>query len=672
VRIDFHSPQTIYHTFFYSRSGFLQRSDDGGLSWASKTNGIDTSNPAGFYPPFIMDPSNAARLLVGTDRVYETTDRADDWTPISTPNANGWVGNGNIDCLAVAPSDGNMIYAAADGNIFVTTNDGGSWTQRNIPGDLHIADIAIDPSNSQIAYAVRDRFGASHVFRTTNGGMTWSDISGNLPHLPVYTIALASGSLDVGNDDGVYCSTDLGASWNRLGDGLPHVQVRELVLNRTLGILAAGTHGRGLWELSTGGVATNFSIVAAANMVSAGSSFPVTITALDDQNSVATGYTGTIHFTSTDGGANLPDDYTFTTADAGAHTFVVILIQAGSQTITVTDSLVPLGGSITLTVNPAAADHFSISVPAGTTAGSIFDVTVLALDPFNNIDANYQGTVHFTTTDQGSGVLLPMDTTFTAADAGVHTFQSGATLVTAGSQTVTATDTISGITGTGTIGVVAGSPDHVLVAAPAIVVSGMSFDVTVTIQDAFNNTVSTYLGTVQFMSSDNDPGVVLPSDYLFTGNDAGSHLFAGGTILITVGIQTIIVNDPSTGISGEVLINVVSSGAPPGGGGGNGPDDNLAADLIGIFRPSILPARPFALLTATVSRPAAPGLPSANPDGRGITSLFEARPVEERTVVPPGQSKRVVANGGQVGRSLLKESGLNGLEETPSAASPGD
>ena len=77
-----------------------------------------------------------------------------------------------------------------------------------------------------------------------------------------------------------------------------------------------------------------------------------------------------------------------------------------------------------------------------------------ALDPSGNIDTSYQGTVTFSTTDPDSGVVLPAEYTFTTGDggdSGVHAFLGGVTLVTVGDQTLTVTDTVSGITGTTTV-----------------------------------------------------------------------------------------------------------------------------------------------------------------------------------------------------------------------------
>ena len=109
------------------------------------------------------------------------------------------------------------------------------------------------PTNGLIAYAVRDRFGGGQVFRTIDGGQSWTDISGDLPDPPMYTIAVDPGVIPnvlyVGSDSSVYASTDLGTHWVRFGTALPNGQVIDLKLNPALNILAAGTHGRGVWKI---------------------------------------------------------------------------------------------------------------------------------------------------------------------------------------------------------------------------------------------------------------------------------------------------------------------------------------------------------------------------------------------------------------------------------------
>src|SRR5262249_16940864 len=128
----------------------------------------------------------------------------------------------------------------------------------------------------------------------------------------------------------------------------------------------------------TGAPATHFSVVASMDPVTAGSAFSVTVTALDGNNNVVSDYTGTVHFTSSDSGAGrvLPADYTFTVngviSDNGVHTFTngVTLVTAGSQTITVTDTVASptVSGSATVTVNAAGADHIVVIAGSGQSA----------------------------------------------------------------------------------------------------------------------------------------------------------------------------------------------------------------------------------------------------------------------------------------------------------------
>src|SRR5207253_2816967 len=147
-------------------------------------------------------------------------------------------------------------------------------------------------------------------------------------------------------------------------------------------------------------------------------------------------------------------------------------------TDTVTSSIT--GTSSNVSVTAAAASHFAVSAPTSATAGSPFSVSVTGRDAFNNTATGYRGTVHFTTTDSGNGVAVPADYTFTAGDNGVHTFTNGVTLVTAGNQTVTATDTVTGsITGTSNNIAVGVTANHFMVSAPASATAGSAFSVTV-------------------------------------------------------------------------------------------------------------------------------------------------------------------------------------------------
>jgi streptogramin lyase len=116
------------------------------------------------------------------------------------------------------------------------------------------------------------------------------------------------------------------------------------------------------------------------------------------------------------------------------------------------------------------------------------------------------------------------------------------------------------------IDVTPAAADHFSLSAPDTVTSGAAFDLTVTVQDAFNNTVTGYSGTITFTTSDSDPGVVLPANYTFTAADGGVHTFTntglGETTLISEGDQTLAVSDPVSGLSGSATVTVLVGPVP--------------------------------------------------------------------------------------------------------------
>ena len=304
-------------------------------------------------------------------------------------------------------------------------------------------------------------------------------------------------------------------------------------------------------------VATHFSVSAPATVTN-GVAFNVTVTALDASEAIVTGYTGTVHFTSSSAGT-LPPDYTFLAGDNGAHTFSVTLTTNGSQSITATDtSNSDITGTTSTDVQAAApvATHFSVTAPANVTNGVAFNVTVTALDASEATVTGYTGTVHFTSSSAGT---LPPDYTFLAGDNGAHTFS--VTLTTNGNQSITATDTVTAsITGSTSTDVQAAAPvaTHFSVSAPANVTNGVAFNVTVTALDASEATVTGYTGTVHFTSTS---AGTLPPDYTFLAGDNGAHTFS--VTLTSNGSQSVTAIDTSNAdIDGSANVTVLNCDLP--------------------------------------------------------------------------------------------------------------
>ena len=253
----------------------------------------------------------------------------------------------------------------------------------------------------------------------------------------------------------------------------------------------------------------------------AGTPISFTVTAEDPFGSAITTYPGVVHFASSDTstGVVLPPDSTLV---SGQGTFSATLIRAGAQTINASDNVGSGASPMTVNVVAAPATHLAITATSGstTTAGNPIALAVSALDQYGNTDQSYAGTVHFTSTDTSSGVVLPADTHLMY---GQGTFS--ATLDRAGSQAIYATDNASAfISGAVTIQVIAAAASKVSMVAPSSAIVGQPFNVGVTLSDRFGNVATGYAGTMHFTST--DPLAQLPADYTFTSADAGSHTFS--------------------------------------------------------------------------------------------------------------------------------------------------
>ncbi len=269
----------------------------------------------------------------------------------------------------------------------------------------------------------------------------------------------------------------------------------------------------------TEGVSVNVVPAAAQNLVVttnfatsdvAGTAGTVTVTAEDAYNNrVSSGpnqYAGKVNLSDTDSLATgLPPSYTFTDGDAGSHTFAsVVMKKAGTQSITATDSVNhTITGATTVEVVPAAVNDFVVTTTFANAdvAGTVGTVVVTAVDAYGNTVGtgpnSYEGTVKLTGTD-GQATGLPASHVFTASDAGSFTFV-GVGLKTAGSQTITATDSVkTSVVGTSTFKVTAGPVSHLVLTTPPPdpIVAGQPFTLVVSAEDAYGNVVPTFNGSV--------------------------------------------------------------------------------------------------------------------------------------------------------------------------------
>lgn len=257
VIVDHTNPNIIYAE---SQFGNLGKSTDGGLNFSGATNGINTSEPTNWSTPVVMDPNDHNTLYYGTDRVYQTTDGAGFWTAISPDLTDGIPGTrlGTVTTIAVSPVNSNVLWAGTDdSHVWVSIDKGANWSDVSSTLPYRwVTRVITDPVNETAAYVtfsgLKWKDPQPHVFKTTDLGQTWTDISSNLPDAPLNALAvdpMNTNFLFVGSDLGAYYSSNGGQNWDYISSDLPMVSVYDMKIHETDHFLVMGTHGRSMYKM---------------------------------------------------------------------------------------------------------------------------------------------------------------------------------------------------------------------------------------------------------------------------------------------------------------------------------------------------------------------------------------------------------------------------------------
>jgi hypothetical protein len=517
------------------------------------------------FASFQMTVPNGAdskgHVLVTAGEQISLKVRAVDAFGNSTSDYLGTVGITSTDVTASVP--GAYTFSAADGGEHVfpvelrtATVRGEVWSFTAT--DLSVGTLQSSLSNFEVVNAQAAYFKVTMPTNPIAGEVFTSKVSafdtfGNTAKNYFGTVHFATSSA-IANlpSDYTFDSSDLG------------VHDFQLSLNTSgthnlTAVDASNSHVTGSESATvTPNVLSGFTVTANRSSV-AGDVLNVTIRATDAYGNTATGYRGTVTLSSSDTLAVVPASYAFSKNEEGVHTFQVTLKTVGEQTISVRDfdDMSLSGTSSLVSVQPSSvAGSFVVTSFPATEAGVSQSFDVRVLDIFGNPTTSYVGTVLFSSSDVQAG--LPASYTFTAADAGQHTFT--ATLKTAGLQSITIRDA-SSATAVGSqsgIRVTASSASSLAVSGYPASVAGTAQSFVVTAKDAYGNTASGFTGAIQFSSSDLKSG--LPESYSFVASDAGRRTFTA--TLKTAGLQSITVkNAASTMISTQTGINISPAAA---------------------------------------------------------------------------------------------------------------
>lgn len=227
-----------------SQGGSFYKSDNGG-----NFGSVSISQPGGgaWVTPFVMHPVDPEILYVGLSNVRKTTNGMSSWTTISS------LGGDNINNMCISQSDPDYLYVTKSSTIYRTTDGGDTWENisSGLPG-LHISYVAVHPlSPETLAVSLSGFDTGDKVFISYDAGNTWVNYSVNLPNIPANCVIFnddENNGIYVGMDVGCYYRDNSLDEWEPFMTGLPNVIVNELEIHYESGKIRAATYGRGLWE----------------------------------------------------------------------------------------------------------------------------------------------------------------------------------------------------------------------------------------------------------------------------------------------------------------------------------------------------------------------------------------------------------------------------------------
>lgn len=253
-------------TFITSRqfSVFYITTDGGATNSTifNPSNVGDTLNDRVWVTPFVWNPQNPRTIYVGYTPIFKSTDMGQTWSITSDSIISG------IGVMGIGVNDTARIYAGYDTDdryfgttdyrLYSSSDAGATWdTLHNNPGfpnNLFVTDLVVNPSDADEVWITCGgyQFG-SKVFRTTDGGLNWSDLTGSLPRSPANAIEFVdqpntNWEVYVGTDIGVFYRRNGMGDWVPFSNGLPQVEVADLSVQESTGLLRAATYGRGVWE----------------------------------------------------------------------------------------------------------------------------------------------------------------------------------------------------------------------------------------------------------------------------------------------------------------------------------------------------------------------------------------------------------------------------------------
>ncbi|TLX70854.1 T9SS type A sorting domain-containing protein [Labilibacter sediminis] len=262
---------TVYYNSLY-------RSDDGGIYWSDISGSIGDNNDE--TAPFITEVAHSKTdpdvlFVGGVSGLWKSIDFGTTWNNIDMGVDWGY-GDYASPKIAISEANPQIVWAGnymndnsayTLGKVQVSTDGGATFTSVNNPMDLGaISNIVTHPNDPETAYVLFSFSYYPKIFRTTDLGQTWEDISGfnlsepatssnGFPNVAVNTLLVMpfdNNEIWVGTEIGLFISYDNGANWTYANNGIPAVSIWDMKIVGDEVVL--GTHGLGVWSVQRNGL----------------------------------------------------------------------------------------------------------------------------------------------------------------------------------------------------------------------------------------------------------------------------------------------------------------------------------------------------------------------------------------------------------------------------------
>lgn len=241
--IDPFNDNTLYASIYY---GSIYKSSNNGKNFSKIISKDETGEEGAWVAPFTVDPTTKGTIYAGFNNVWKSTNYGESWKKISN-----FKGGTTLDQIKVAPSNSNYIYAVTNATLYKTADGGTNWTTiASAPNS--ITSVAISPNDPNLIWYTLSGYNSNSKVIMYDG-TTSTNLSGNLPNVPVNAIVYQNDSPDrvyVGTDIGMFYSDNRSNIWDNINANLPNVIINDLEIyyGTSTPKLRAATYGRGVWQ----------------------------------------------------------------------------------------------------------------------------------------------------------------------------------------------------------------------------------------------------------------------------------------------------------------------------------------------------------------------------------------------------------------------------------------